>query len=51
MSIEKYIKAANQDEEQGPSVQSPQAESFTDFDAEHHSMFCAGCCCLCVDIS
>jgi formylmethanofuran dehydrogenase subunit B len=51
MSIEKFIKASLRDEEQGPSAPSPRVESFTDFDTEVHSMFCAGCTCLCDDIS
>jgi len=51
MSIEKFIKAAIRDEDQEPSPASPQAESFTDFDHVHHSMLCAGCSCLCDDIS
>jgi formylmethanofuran dehydrogenase subunit B len=51
MSIEKFIKASIQDEDEGPSTPSPQVESFTDFDAEFHSGLCAGCSCLCDDIS
>jgi len=51
MSIEKFIKASIQEEGQEPSTPSPQVESFTDFDTEYHSMLCAGCTCLCDDIS
>ena len=51
MSIEKFIKASIQEEEQQPSTPAPQVESFTDFDTEYHSMLCAGCTCLCNDIS
>ena len=51
MSINKFIKASIQEEDQGPSAPSPQAESFTDFDHAYHSMLCAGCSCLCDDIS
>jgi len=51
MSINKFIRASIQEEDQGPSTSSLQAESFTDFDTEVHSMFCAGCSCLCDDIS
>ena len=51
MSIEKFIKTSIQEEEQGPSAPSPQAESFSDFDRAYHSMLCAGCSCLCDDIS
>ena len=51
MSINKFIKASIQEEDQGPPTPSPQAESFTDFDHAYHSMLCAGCSCLCDDIS
>jgi formylmethanofuran dehydrogenase subunit B len=52
MSIQKFIRASmqNEDHEEGPP-QSPPGEAFTDFDTEHHSMVCAGCSCLCDDIS
>jgi formylmethanofuran dehydrogenase subunit B len=51
MSINKFIKASILEEEQGPSSLSPPAETFTDFDHAYHSMLCAGCSCLCDDIS
>jgi formylmethanofuran dehydrogenase subunit B len=51
MSINKFIKASIQEEDQEPSAPSPQAESFSDFDRAYHSMLCAGCSCLCDDIS
>jgi len=51
MSIEKFIKDAIQDEDKEPSAPTPRDESFTDFDAVYHSLLCAGCSCLCDDIS
>ncbi len=51
MSIQKFIKASIEDEQQETAPPGPLAESFTDFDAEYHSMLCAGCSCLCDDIS
>ena len=51
MSIEKFIRASMEDEEQGDTQGSAPAEAFTDFDTEHHSMVCPGCSCLCDDIS
>ena len=51
MSIQKFIRASMQDENREDPPQSPPGEAFTDFDTEHHSMVCAGCSCLCDDIS
>ncbi len=51
MSIQKFIRASMQDEDQESRAQSSPADAFTDYDADCHSMVCAGCRCLCDDIS
>jgi formylmethanofuran dehydrogenase subunit B len=51
MSIEKFVKAAIQEDDQETVVLGPSVESFTDFDVVYHSRLCAGCSCLCDDIS
>ena len=50
MSIQKFVKA---ELEVNGVVAGPegQGQAFTDFDSEHHSMVCAGCSCLCDDVS
>ena len=51
MSIQKFIQASIEGEEQGSTRESPEAEAFTDYDAAYHSGVCTGCSCLCDDIS
>jgi formylmethanofuran dehydrogenase subunit B len=51
MSIKKFIQASLESEEQGSAPARPGSEAFTDYDAAYHSGVCAGCSCLCDDIS
>jgi formylmethanofuran dehydrogenase subunit B len=51
MSVQKFLRDSLQDEDrQAPEKASP-GESFKDYDTDCHSMVCAGCSCLCDDIS
>lgn len=50
MSIQKFTKAFLEQGEPG-TPGAGQGAAFSDYDAEFHSMVCAGCSCLCDDIS
>lgn len=51
MSIQKFLRASLQDEDRQAPQQGSAGESFTEYDVDRHSMVCAGCSCLCDDIS
>ncbi len=50
MSIQKFTKAFLEEGEPG-APRAGQGAAFGDYDAECHSMVCAGCSCLCDDVS
>lgn len=50
MSIQKFTKAFLEEGEPGARAGGDEA-AFGDYDAECHSMVCAGCSCLCDDVS
>ena len=51
MSVQKFIRASMQEENRQAPATTSAGEPFTDFDTDHHSAVCAGCSCLCDDIS
>jgi formylmethanofuran dehydrogenase subunit B len=51
LSIQKFHRAAMQNEDQEPMDNTPPGEAFEAYDTLYPSMVCAGCSCLCDDIS